>query len=149
VAKDGSVVHGRTLDWALELDAALVVVPRAAVFSGTTHLGEGLRYISKYGAVGLIAHNQPAILDGINEKGLSAAAFSFNGYARYTPVDAQNVSLALSPTECVHWILTQHATVDEVREALSHVVIGKTPDAPAFHYIVYDRSGKSMVIKPL
>lgn len=149
VAKDGSSVQGRTLDWAAELDAALVVVPRGAAFAGTTPLGEGLRYTSTYGAVGIVAHNRPALLDGINEKGLCAAAFSFSGYAHYTPVDAQNVSLALSPTECVHWMLTQHATVDEVREALSHVVIGKTTDAPAFHYIVYDRSGKSLVIQPL
>jgi len=155
VAKDGSVVHGRTWDGMAELDAALVVVPRAIPFAGTTHLGEGLRYTSKYAAMGLIAHNQPAILDGINEKGLCAAAFSFNGYAHYMPLDEHTVSLALSPAECVHWILTQHATVDEVRAALSSVIIAKTAvkgwgnQTPAFHYIVYDRNGKSLVIQPI
>lgn len=154
-AKDESVIHGRTFDFAKELNPALVVVPRGLNCTAMTRQGEGLCYVTKYAAVGLIALNQPAILDGINEKGLAAAAFMFNGYAQYRPLDEQNQSFALSPIELPQWILTQCSTLEEVRHALGKIVLvstlikewGKEP--PAFHYIVYDRRGKSLVIEPI
>ena len=154
-AKDESVVHGRTFDYTKELDGALIITARGVTCVGTTPRGEGLRYETKYGAVGLIAFNHPAILDGMNEKGLCAAAFTFAGYAEYTPIDEQNESFALSPIELPHWILTQCATLEEVRLALGKVVLAPTlikewgTQPPAFHYIVYDKKGKSLVIEPL
>jgi choloylglycine hydrolase len=94
-------------------------------------------------------------MDGINEKGLVAAAFYFPGYASYTPVTSSNQSKALSPVEFPNWILTQFATLDEVKAALDSVIIAPTvikewgPTPAPFHYIVYDSKGDSLVIEPL
>ncbi|MCE8422867.1 MAG: linear amide C-N hydrolase, partial [Candidatus Methanoperedens sp.] len=52
--------------------------------------GSGLVYESKYAAVGAMAFDDPALMDGVNEKGLSVGTFYFPGYAGYTPVTSEN-----------------------------------------------------------
>lgn len=154
-SKDGSVIHGRTLEFGVEVDISAAIVPRGYSFKGTTPMGNGLSYTSKYGAVGAFAFGEPALMDGLNEKGLAVGTFYFPGYAGYTDVTADNQSRALSPVEFPNWILTQFENIDEVKAALPTVVIVPTitkgwGDAPApFHYIVFDKSGKALVIEPI
>ncbi len=154
-AEDRSAVNGRTVEFGINLDMSLAVVPRNISFVAKTPIGKGMEYRSKYAAAGIYCFDDPVLMDGINEKGLVAAAFYFSGYASYAKVTNQNRKKALSPIDFPHWILTQFATIDEVKEALSSVVIaptifkdwGKAP--PPMHYIVYDRSGRSIVIEPV
>lgn len=155
VAKDGTFVAGRTLEFGIQIDTSAAVVPRGFKFVGTTPNGKGLVYTSKYGAVGAFAFNQPALMDGMNEKGLMVGTFYFPGYASYSKMTSENQSKALSPIEFPNWILTQHETVEEVKAALDAVVIAPTIDpawgpTPApFHYLVIDREGNGLVIEPL
>lgn len=154
-AKDGSVVHGRTLEFAVDVDTSVAVIPREYEFEGTAPSGPGLKYKTKYAAVGSIAADHIAILDGMNEKGLAVGTFYFPGFAGYTTITPENQSKALSPVEFPNWIVTQFATLDEVKAGLADVVIaptvvkewGSTP-AP-FHYIVYDSKGNGLVIEPI
>ncbi len=154
-ASDGSVITGRTVEFGTPIEMRTAVIPRNYRFTGKTPLGEGLTYTSKYNAAGVYCFDEPVLMDGMNEKGLVAAAFYFPGYAEYTPITKENQSKALSPVEFPHWILTQFATLDEVKEALPSVVIAPTvsegwgPTPPPFHYIVYDQSGNSLVIEPI
>lgn len=155
IAKDGTSVHGRTLEFGIPVATQGVVVPRGYAFTGTTPNGKGMTYQAKYAVVGAIAFNEVAVMDGMNEKGLAAGVFYFPGYAEYTPVTADNQSKALSAVEFSNWILTQFATVEEVKAALPNVVIvptvskewGEAP--PPFHYIVYDKHGGCLVIEPI
>lgn len=155
VAKDGSIVHGRTLEFGRKVDIDVAVVPRGYEFVGTTPQGKGITYKSKYGAVGAITFGEVALLDGLNEKGLAVGTFYFPGFAGYTPLTSENQSKALSSAQFPNWILTQFATIEEVKAALPNVVIVPTvtkgwgTDAAPFHYIVYDKSGKSLVIEPV
>lgn len=155
IAKDGSLVHGRTLEFGVVVDISTVVVPRGYSFTGTTPKGKGLSYTSKYAAMGAFAFNNPALMDGINEKGLAVGTFYFPTFAGYSEITAENQSKALSPVEFSNWIVTQFATVDEVKAALSSVVIAPTitkewgPTPPPFHYIVFDKSGSCLVIEPI
>lgn len=155
VAKDGSQVHGRTLEFGIEVAISMAVVPRNYAFKGTTPSGTGLQYTSKYGAVGAMAFDDPALLDGLNEKGLAVGTFYFPTFASYPKITAENQNKALSPVDFPHWILTQFATVEEVKAALPQVVIAPTvtkswgPTAAPFHYIVYDKEGRCLVIEPL
>lgn len=154
-ANDHSVVHGRTLEFGLKIDLSTVVVPRGHEFVGTTPNGTGLKYKSRYAAVGAIAFDQLAMLDGLNERGLSVGTFYFPGFAGYSEITSSNQPQALSPTEFPNWILTQFATLDEVKAALKEVVIAPTVvktwgELPQpFHYIVYDAQGRSLVIEPV
>lgn len=153
--KDGSLVHGRTLEFGVKVDTSAVIIPRGYEFVGTTPNGAGLTYKAKYAVVGAIAYDDLAVLDGMNEKGLAAGTFYFPGFAEYSKSTSENQSKALSPIEFSNWILTQFATVEEVKAALSSVVIAPTiykdwgNQTPPFHYIVYDKSGRSLVIEPL
>lgn len=154
-AKDNSFINGRTVEFGMPIPMAAIIVPRNYAFKGTLPNGApGLAYRSKYAAVGGNSFGEPAIVDGLNEQGLSVGLFYFPGYAKYSKITPQNKNNGLSPTEFANWVLTQFATVAEVEEALKSVVIAPTtpkgwPDLPPFHYIVYDKSGKSIVIEPI
>lgn len=155
IAEDGSLVHGRTLEFGIPVDITIAIIPRGFSFRGTTPNGAGLRYTTKYAAVGATCFSKLSLMDGMNEKGLAAGTFYFPGYAGYTAINKENQAKALAPTEFVNWILTQFTTVLEVKEALSEIVIAPTVttewgDLPApFHYIVYDKNGGCIVIEPL
>ena len=152
---DNSIVTGRTVEFASELSMSVAVVPRNFQFIGQTPNGNGLKYTSKYGFTGIYLFDDKILMDGMNEKGLVAAGFFFPGYAGYTPTTPQNQKSSLSPLDFTNWILSQFATIEEVLSAIKSVYISPTifksweNYPPPFHYVVYDSSGKSIVIEPI
>ncbi len=155
--KDGAIVHGRTLEFGMPVDSSVAVIPRGQVFTGQTPNGDGLTYTVKYGATGIVAFGNPRLLDGVNEAGLAAGTFYFATFAGYSAVTPENQNKGLSPADFPNWLLTQFGSVDEVRKAVESgaVVITPTvldgwgPVAPPFHYVVYDKTGASLVIEPV
>jgi choloylglycine hydrolase len=154
---DGSIVHGRTVEFGIPLEIDMVVVPRGYDFVGQTPLGDGKKWTSKYGATGGILFGNLAIMDGLNEKGLAVGTFFFPTEAEYTPTTPANQASSMSAADFANWLLTQFASVDEVRKAVEsgEAVVAPTllpgwpPQPQPFHWIVYDKSGKSLVIEPL
>lgn len=154
---DNSFVNGRTVEFGIDIDNSVAVVPRNYSFVGQTPMGAGMKYTSKYAAVGVIAYKDLSLLDGLNEKGLAVGAFYFPTFAGYTPETAQNQNKALSPGDFSNWLLTQFASIAEVRQAIESgkvvitptVMSGWGPEAPPFHYVVYDKSGASIAIEPI
>jgi len=154
---DGTVVHGRTVEFGIPLDMDIAVVPRGFQFVGQTPLGEGKKWTSKYGAMGVIVFNNLGIMDGINEKGLAIGGFYFPTEAEYTPTTPDNQAQSMSAVDFSNWVLTSFASVDEVRKAVEggEAVVAPTllPGWPQqvqpFHWIIYDKSGKSLVIEPV
>lgn len=155
IGKDQSIVHGRTLEFGIQVETEAAVVPRGYEFVGSTPSGPGLAYKTKYASVGCFAFNYPALMDGMNEKGLAVGAFYFPGYAGYSTITPENQPYALSPIDFPNWILSQFESIDEVKAALNQVVLAPTiyPDwgtTPIpLHYVVYDKSGKSLAIEPM
>lgn len=154
---DGSIVHGRTVEFGIPLEFDLAVVPRGYNFVGQTPLGDGKTWTSKYAALGVIVFGNLGLMDGINEKGLAVGAFYFPTEAEYVPTTADNRAQSMSAVDFSNWILTSFASTDEVRAALEggEAIVAPTllPGWPQqvqpFHWIVYDKSGKSLVIEPL
>ena len=154
---DETVVHGRTVEFATPVQLTIAIVPRGYDFVGKIPGGTGLKYQAKYGVVGAFTFQDLAIVDGINEKGLAVGVFFFPTYAKYSEINDANRSKALSPTDFSNWIVTQFGTVEEVRSAVERgeVVIAPTvlsnwgPVSPPFHYVVYDKTGASIVIEPV
>ncbi len=154
---DGSIVSGRTLEFGTTIETSIAVVPRGEAFVGDTPLGDGLAYTAKYAAIGVIAYDNVKILDGVNEEGLAVGAFYFPDFASYTPATAENQSRGMSPADFPNYLLTQFATVDEVRQAVAGdgilvmptVVPNWGPVAPPFHYVVYDKNGNSIAVEPM
>jgi len=156
-AAGGSIVHGRTVEFATPIKLSVTVVPRDYEFTGKTPSGPGMKYKSKYAAVGWVSFDELALVDGLNEKGLSVGMFYFPTYAKYADITTANRQNALSPLDFSNWILVSFSTVAEVRAALERqeAVIAPTvldnwgPTPPPLHYIVYDPSGTSIVIEPI
>jgi choloylglycine hydrolase len=154
---DGTFVHGRTVEFGVQLDMDFAVVPRGYNFIGQTPLGDGKKWTSKYGAVGVIVFNNFGIMDGLNERGLAVGAFYFPTMAEYAKTTPANQEKSMSAVDFSNWILTSFATVDEVRKAVEGgeavvaptVLPGWGPQVQPFHWIVFDKSGKSLVIEPL
>jgi len=155
--KDGKTVSGRTLEFGVEVKTSIIAVPLNYQFIGKTDKGNGLKYKTKYSMTGIITFSDMNIADGMNSAGLSCGAFYFPTFAEYTPLTKENQSKALSPVDFNNWVLAQFATVDEVRKAIENeevvivptVLEGWGTTAPPFHYVVYDKSGKSIVIEPI
>lgn len=155
--KDGKTVSGRTLEFGLEVKTSLLVVPKNFQFIGKTDNGDGLAYTTKYAMVGIMTFTETKLAEGMNSAGLSSGAFFFPTMAEYTPLTKENQQIALSPIDFNNWILSQFATVEEVRASIENNEVVVVPTiledwgnvAPPFHYVVYDKTGNSIVIEPI
>jgi choloylglycine hydrolase len=158
-AGDGAAIRGRTLEFGFPMQSKVIVIPAGKELSGTLpDGGKGLIYKSRYGFVGANALGLPAILDGVNDQGLSVGLFYFPNYSKYTEVTAENKSRALAPQEFGTWVLANFATVDEVREAVKDIVLVPTPvpdlgspqgAVAGAHFFLQDKTGKSLVVEPV
>jgi choloylglycine hydrolase len=153
-AGDGSIVFGRTLEWgSFDLMSRLEVVPRGHAYS--THMPDGkpgLSWQGKYGLVGIDAVGKDMIVEGMNEKGLAVGLFYHPGFADYETYDPAEAAQSMSPTDVGQYLLTNFATVGEVREAMPKIRVVAVVEpalgfAPPVHYIVTEPSGKAIVIE--
>lgn len=156
-AKDGAAVYGRTMEWGtFDLNSRLVVIPRGHKFVGHTPDGKpGLAWQTKYGAVALDMIEKDYFSDGLNEKGLAVGVLYHPGFAEYQPYDPNRADISMGPTDFGNYVLTQFATVEEVREGMKKVRIVPVPEpvlggVPApIHLMVADRTGKAVVVEYL
>ena len=156
-AADGSAVYGRTMEWGtFDLNSRLVIIPQGHEFVGHTPDGkEGLRWKGTYGVVALDMIEKDYLADGMNEKGLVVGVLYHPGFAKYQPYDPKLADISMGPTDFASYVLTQFATVDEVRSGLEKVrvvpipepVLGNVP-AP-LHFMVTDPSGRAIAIEYL
>lgn len=155
VAKDGGVVAARTLEFGFDLQSAVMVIPPGTVLTGTLpDGGKGISYKTKYGFLGANAVGLTAIVDGVNDQGLYVGLFYFPGYASYPDATKDNAARAMAPHEFANWLLGNFANIEEVKAnfdkvALVPVVVDAIEQAAPVHFVVHDRSGKSVVIEPV
>jgi choloylglycine hydrolase len=155
VAKDGSVIAARTLEFGFDLNSQVLVVPAGTALTGSLpDGGKGISYTTKYGFAGANAEGLTAIVDGINDQGLYVGLFYFPGYATYADATKENAARAMAPHEYANWLLGNFATIEEVKAnfnkvVLTPVVIEAIEQAAPVHFVVHDRTGKSVVIEPL
>lgn len=156
-AKDGSKIYGRTMEFGVDMKAQVTLLPRALAMAGSLPNGQqGKQWTSRYAALGMNGFNLPIIVDGLNEKGLAGGMLFFPGYAKFVPAADAPKAKALASWEFLAWVLTNYASVAEVRQAIAagEVVITDTVQAdlgiaPPLHYTLHDLSGESVVIEPV
>ena len=69
-----SVISARTMDYNIQIQAEVVVIPRGERFVSSLSLGDDyMHWTSKYGFVGTNVLHSLEFTDGLNEKGLSVA----------------------------------------------------------------------------
>jgi choloylglycine hydrolase len=154
-ADDGAIVYGRTAEFGGdELSFGnILFVPRGYEISGTAPENKpGLKWKAKYAAIGPTREKYLTLVDGLNEKGLVVGALYHPGYAEYPKVGPDEFAKTLAPADFTTWLLTNFATVDEVNQAVSEVIVSNVvfPPwgfVPPFHYVVHDADGKCIVIE--
>ncbi|CUH50828.1 linear amide C-N hydrolase [Shimia marina] len=153
-AQDGGVVYGRSMEWgAFDLNSRVAIVPRGHVFTGSTPEGpSGKSWEAKYGVVALDMLEKDLLADGMNEAGLAAGMFYHPGFASYAPYDAAEAANTITAVDVLGYILTQYATIEEVKAGLSQVrvvpVVEEAIGIPVeAHWMVVEPSGKALVIE--
>ena len=149
-AQDGTVVIGRSMEFALGIDSDVVVIPRSdkTMVSMTPDGKKGISWKPKYGYLGVDSFGEKAaILDGMNEAGLSVGFLWFTESKYQEPIGDW-----LAVTDLAPWILGNFSSVDEVKRALPKlnvvgVYVPQLKRVPGFHVAVHDARGKNIVIE--
>lgn len=152
-AKDGAIVIGRTMEFGLDPGSQIAVFPRNFTFHALTSDNKpSFSWKSEYGFIGMSLMDQAMTDDGINEKGLYVGLLYLPGFAKYQDVPEGEEGRSLSQLDVPAYLLSTCATVDDVKQALSKVLVrGEYVDliktVPGVHYAVHDASGKNIVIE--
>lgn len=153
-AKDGTVLISRSLEFAVDLKSSLCTSNRGRVFTSKAPDGKpGLDWKAKYGYVFLNGMGVDAVVDGMNEKGLSFEALYFPGFAQYQFVPVGQQKQALPYMSLGDWVLGNFQTVAEVRDALKRVYVfeQQLPQTGTtifpLHFSITDATGKSIVVE--
>ena len=154
---EGAVFYARTMEYAYPTESTISVIPAGTVLQGTlpdATLG-GLKWTAKYGFGGMNSHGLPVIVDGVNEKGLIVGELVFVGYAGYQPYDPAKAGQTIAQYDLPNWLLSNFATVAEVREGIKNVRVCQGPEASQgveigplpLHFTVHDATGASLAIE--
>jgi choloylglycine hydrolase len=155
IAKDGSVVVARTLEFGADLQSKVGVFPAGTTITAALpDNAAGMNFKTKYGIVGANAFGLPMVVDGMNDRGLYLGEFFFPGSAGYATVTPENASRAIAGYQYGMWILGNFATVAEVKAAYDRVALAPTvvPQlgmAPPVHFRIVDKTGASVVVEPI
>ena len=148
-AADGSYVQARTIEWAKgPLRSEYVIIPRGQKLRSYTPTGaNGMEFTARYGVVGLAVVESNFIAEGINEAGLSAGLFFFPDYGSYTSYNSHHNATTIADLQVVEWLLTQCATIDEVKEAVKRVHIVGLEKSAVVHWRIGEPSGRQVVME--
>ena len=159
VAKDGSVVAGRTMEWAFDMKWQLSANPKGTPISLSAPKSLQLpatSLSSKYAFVAIapgILAGPPAYLEGQNESGLAISGNFLPGFTEYqtvTPQDKNYVSIL----NLGSFILGMFSSVKELRSELPKYKVWFDPSEvkglptpPWLHLVLTDRGGDSIVVE--
>ena len=149
-SKDGATIAARTIEWAESvMNNMYVVVPRNQELQSLTPTGmDGIKFKTKHGFVGLAVEQKEFMVEGINEKGLSAGLFYFPNYGKYPSYDATQKDKSLADFQVVSYVLAECSTVDEVKETLGKVrIINIDPRSSTVHWRFTEPSGRQIVLE--
>lgn len=122
--------------------------PRGERLTSFTPEGaNGLSFTAKYGTVGLTVVQREFIAEGINEAGLSAGLFFFPASGATTPTIRRRAAARSPILQVVAWILTQCASIDEVKEAIASVRVVGLEAASVVHWRLGEPSGRQAVLE--
>lgn len=149
-SKDGMTVAARTIEWAESvMNNLYVVVPRNQELQSLTPSGmDGVRFKSKYGFVGLAVEQKEFMVEGVNEKGLSAGLFYFPNYGKYQPFDPMEKDKSLADFQVVSYVLAKCGSINEVKRELENVrIINIDPRSSTVHWRFTEPSGRQVVLE--
>lgn len=153
-AGDGTIIVGRSMEFAVDLKYDIIVVPRNKTYvSPAPDRPVGLTWKTRYGYVGVASFGMDyGLSDGINEKGLAVGLLWFETDMKWQEVRPGSGDTPLAQAIVGDWILGNFASVEEVKQEIRKVRVFQYTDpvtklSPTVHFIVYDAAGGCIVIE--
>lgn len=145
IIKQKDMYFGRNLDLECSFGEKVVITPRDYPF--TFHNKESISH--HYAMIGMatVVDNYPLYAEAMNEKGLAMAGLNFPGNAHYFEWNENKNNI--TPFEFIPYLLSQYATIQEVKEVLKTIQLldvpfkKEMPLAP-LHWMITD--GKESII---
>lgn len=157
-AKDGTVIAGRTMEWAYDMKWQLNSMPAGTAFQLSAPSVLKLPVLpqkTKYALVGIspsVVPGPPTLLEGQNSAGLAMSANFLPGFTEYQKVTSTDKSY-VSILEFGTMTLGMYGSVDELKMKLpqfkvwydSSLPAGQTP--PWLHFVFTDKTGASLIVE--
>jgi len=150
MAKDKSVVNGRSMEFPVDMKGNIWFIPRGNEFTSITDKKiVGLSWKNKYAFLAIDAFNiKNGFVDGLNEKGLSCSALAFGKIKYQEAVPGKFVTWKDFPG----WVLSNFSDVEAVKKAVKEISIAdcyvkQIKGNMGMHVAVHDEEGKSIVIE--
>ena len=149
-SQDNKCFFGRNMDLAYYFHQAVMIIPRNFPLQDKV---TGNIVINKRAIIGMgtVIDNHPVLADAMNEDGLACAGLNFEGYAYFeqNPVEGKN---NISPYDFIQWVLSNHATVEEVKGTIRQLELVDRPinentPVPMLHWMIADKTGKAIVVE--
>jgi choloylglycine hydrolase len=155
VAKDGTLITGRTMEFGVDTKPCGVVTPRGREFISPAPAGfRGMTWKTKYGSVAAFSFGDNTMaVDGMNEKGLVVSGLWFENDMKWNDPAESGDKPVLSHAMLISWLLGNFETTAEVTHAVKSAVVFGQPipqmggAVPALHFAAQDASGGSIVIE--
>ncbi|KZL13640.1 linear amide C-N hydrolase [Pseudovibrio sp. Ad37] len=153
---DNIKMYGRTMEFGKQIPTKIGLIPRGYKFQSQINDEAGHSWTGKIAVIGASIFDSPALVDGMNEYGLSGGALYFPGSAAYkNPSDdkAQRTK-EINQVDFLVWMLSTFKTVEEIKVNLDQVSLVGTfyesmDEIPPLHYTLHDAAGFSIVIEPI
>ncbi|MFL0195066.1 choloylglycine hydrolase family protein [Clostridium sp. WILCCON 0269] len=148
---------GRTMDVSIKHNLSVDIIPRNYIW---TNIAEKQEKKTKYAFIGTSvgSDGHPILADGLNEKGLLCAMLDLTVFTQYSKIIVEGKE-NIAPHDFVFWALSQFKDLEEAKKSLQNLEIVHMPPhllnlpphllnlTPLVHYILSDKSGKSIVVE--
>lgn len=160
--QNGDIVHARTQEFGFVYNNGITFIPRNTTIKKGLIKGmvEEGQHVSKYAILGETAgrvlgdvfEHPELLIDGLNEKGLSASMLYYNHYAKYKEVEKVGDN-EIELTSALPAALQLCADVHEVEELVEKInardgFVGIKGITPPSHLTFVDRDGNNIVLEP-
>ena len=159
ISSDGSVIAGRTMEWAFDMKWELIANPKGSSIQLAAPVSMNLpvtNLSSKYAFVGIapgVLQGSPAYIEGQNELGLAISGNFLPGFTQYQVVDPGDKNY-VSVMNFGGFVLGLFGSVKEARAELPKYKVWYDPSevkgiptTPWLHFVITDRSGDSIIIE--
>ncbi|MDD4005287.1 MAG: linear amide C-N hydrolase [Elusimicrobiaceae bacterium] len=154
IAKDGSVMSTRTMEFGYEVGYGLQAVPKGSKFTSPAPVPgkKGLQWETSYNYFGVsVFGDEGVLIDGMNDAGLSASGLWFEPDTKWPDLKDDD-SKTLAHTHFISWALGNCKDVTDVKTKLRDVklfalFLPQMKMAPPLHFELDDASGASIVVE--
>lgn len=154
---DGGRVYGRTMEFGIPLKSSVMKTPRGYALQGVGIdgvAGTGKNWVAKYAVIGANALGMPIYVDGMNEAGLAGGLLNAPNTAEYQSPTPDQSANSIASQQLLVYVLTNFATVDEVKAALPQMYVNSSPlkawgGVAKSRMTLHDAKGGSLVVEYL